>query len=124
MKGFRTHYTPLDEENGGKTGNYYKTSNADKIIQILNLVNTVRTDIKNVVLDDYQFVGAFEYFKRASESGFGKFAEIGQNIAKPLIAAVDLRDDLNVIVTNHEETISEDFKPLRKMKTIGVNLPI
>ena len=67
----------------------------------------------------YQYVGSFEYFKRASESGFGKFAEIGQNIARPLIAAVDLRDDLNVIITNHEETISEDFKPLRKMKTIG-----
>ena len=54
MKGFRKLYTPLDEtpEGAGKTGNYYKTSNADKIIQILNLVNKVRTDIKNVVLDD------------------------------------------------------------------------
>lgn len=119
MKGFKALYTPLDEANGGKTGNYYQTSKADKIIQILNLVNTVRTDIKNVVLDDYQFLGAFEYFERASESGFGKFAEIGQNIARPLIVASALRDDLNVIVTNHEETISEDFKPLRKMKTIG-----
>ena len=122
MKGFSKHYTPLDATpgpNAGKTGNFFKTSKSAEIIQILNLVNTVRLDIKNVVMEDFQFVGAFEYFDRASESGFGKFAEIGQNIARPLIAASALRDDLNVIVTNHEETISEDFKPLRKMKTIG-----
>lgn len=52
MKGFKKLYTPLDESNKGATGNYYKTSNADKIVQILNLVDRSRPDIKNIVIDD------------------------------------------------------------------------
>ena len=117
MKGFKKLYVPLSED--GSTGNYYKTSDANQIIAVLKLVDSVRKDIKNVVLDDYQYVGGFEYFKRAHENGFGKFAEIGQNIANPVIVASGLREDLKVFVTNHDEVITEEFKPLRKMKTIG-----
>lgn len=120
MRDFAKLYTPLDEKNGGKTGNYYKTSNADKIIQILNLVATQRTDIKNVVIDDYQYIMGFEFFERADEKGFDKFSSIGKNGARPLIKASALgREELKVFVLTHEEEISENFRPLRKMKTIG-----
>lgn len=120
MKGFRKHYTPLSKDDGGKTGNYYKTSNADEMVSILNLVNKTRKDIKNVVIDDYQYVMGFEFFDRADEKGFDKFASIGKNGARPLIKAANLdRDELKVFVLTHEEEVSENFKPLRKMKTIG-----
>jgi len=117
MKGFSSKYVDVSKD--GKTGNYFKTKDYAAVIQMLKHVNVNRPDIKNIVTDDYNYIGAFEYFKRASESGFGKFAEIGQHIANPLIEASTLRDDLKVFIINHDETITEDYKPLRKMKTIG-----
>lgn len=50
MKGFKDKYENLSKD--GKTGNYYKTKDSSEIIQILNLVNKSRLDIKNVVIDD------------------------------------------------------------------------
>lgn len=117
MKGFKSNYSAVSSDGTG--GNYYHTDKFDKIIKMLKFFSEKRKDIKNVVIDDYNYIGAFEYFKRASESGFGKFAEIGQHIANPLIEASKLRDDLKVFIINHDETITEDFKPFRKMKTIG-----
>jgi len=61
----------------------------------------------------------FEYFDKADEKGFDKFTSIGKNGAMPLIKAIDLRDDLKVFVLTHAEEISENFKPKRKIKTIG-----
>lgn len=118
FKGWKKNYTPLDMKTG-KTGNYYKTSNPKSIIQTMNLINKDRTEIKNLVLDDYQYIMAFEFFNRASEKGYEKFNEIGKSGADPIIKGTPLRDDLKIFVLTHEEEISENFKPLRKMKTIG-----
>jgi ABC-type dipeptide/oligopeptide/nickel transport system ATPase component len=120
MKGFNKLYTPLDVASGGATGNYFKSKSADTIIQILSLVDKKRPDIKNVVIDDYQYIMGFEFFDRADEKGFEKFASIGKNGARPLMKASQLeREDIKVFVLTHEEETSENFKPLRKMKTIG-----
>lgn len=117
MKGFTSKYQQLSKD--GKTGNYYKTKNASEIVQILNLVDKSRTDIKNIVIDDYQYIMGFEFFDKADEKGYEKFASIGKNGAQPLIKAAGLRDDLKVFVLTHEEEVSENFRPLRKIKTIG-----
>lgn len=61
----------------------------------------------------------FEFFDRADEKGYDKYASIGKNGAMPLIKAVDMREDLKVFVLTHEEEVSENFRPLRKIKTIG-----
>jgi hypothetical protein len=117
MKGFKKLYTPLSDD--GKTGNYLKTSDSNKIQQLLGLVDKTRLDIKHIVFDDYNYIMAFEFFQRADETGFGKFATIGKNGAAPLIRATKMREDLIIFVLNHEEEVSENFKPLRQMKTIG-----
>jgi ABC-type lipoprotein export system ATPase subunit len=50
MKGFGKNYTPLSKD--GSEGNYIRTKDSNVIIQILNLVESKRTDIKNIVIDD------------------------------------------------------------------------
>jgi hypothetical protein len=62
FKGWKKKYITLNAD--GSVGNYWKTNKVqvnpkdpkdDKqpgIIEVLNLVNTVRKDIKNVVIDD------------------------------------------------------------------------
>lgn len=51
MKGFSTKYTDVSRD--GKTGNYFKTKSSAEIVQVLNLVNKQRPEIKNLVIDDY-----------------------------------------------------------------------
>lgn len=114
---WKKKYPPLSAD--GKTGNYFKSSVAKNVMATMGGVSTHRPEIKNIVIDDYQYIMGFEFFKRAAESGFGKFAEIGKNGADPLIFATTLRDDLRVFVLTHDEEVSENFKPVRKMKTIG-----
>ena len=50
MKGFKKLYTPLSDD--GTTGNYIKTSDSNKIQQLLGLVDKTRLDIKHIVFDD------------------------------------------------------------------------
>jgi hypothetical protein len=61
----------------------------------------------------------FEFFNRAEEKGYDKYSVIGKMGADPVIKASKLRDDLKVFILTHEEETSENFKPLRKIKTIG-----
>lgn len=117
MKGYKSVYTPLSKD--GTTGNYINTKDSNTIIQILNLVDKKRLDIKNVVIDDYQYLGGFEYFARAQEKGYEKFSVIADMISKPVIKGVDLREDLKIFVLTHDEMTQENFKPLRKIKTVG-----
>lgn len=117
MKGFNSKYQKINED--ASKGNFFTTSDHSVIIGLLTHIDQKRPDIKNIVIDDFQYLAAFEYFQRASEPGFAKFSEMGQHIAKPLIKASTLRDDLKIFITNHDETITEDFKPTRKMKTLG-----
>jgi len=97
-------------------GNYAETSDASIIAEIIKLVSTSRPDIKNIVVEDGQFILAFEFMRRAKESGFNKFVDIGVNITKVMDAAKNTRRDLKVYFMWHpEETKDGSYK----MKTVG-----
>lgn len=97
-------------------GNYIATSDANVITQVINYVSTNRPDIKNIVVDDSQYIMAFEFMRRAKESGYGKFADIGVNIGKVVDAAKNTRKDLKVYFLWHPE---DDKETGLKMKTVG-----
>lgn len=40
-------------------------------------------------------------------------------ISKPVIKGVSLREDLKIFILTHDEMTQENFKPLRKIKTVG-----
>lgn len=71
--------------------------------------------VKTIVIDDSQFILAYEFLARAKETGFTKYNEIAQNFFDVMATAQGLRDDINVIFLHHTETV--DGK--RKAKTIG-----
>lgn len=77
----------------------------------------LKTDKKSIVIDDSQYLLAFESFDRAKETGFGKFTDIAVNIEKLVRFCVDsLPDDKIVYFLHHTET-SDTGKT--KAKTIG-----
>ena len=117
FKGWRSKYTIWNKDN--PTGNYINTSNVQTISQILNYINTKRPEIKNVIIEDGQYLMGFEYMDRAQEKGFQKFTDIAQKFYGVLKAGMTMRDDLNVIMTCHSENVGTADEPQLKIKTLG-----
>ena len=97
-------------------GNYVESSDVNLIAANIKYASENRTEIKNILVDDAQYLMAFEFMRRAKESGYGKFADIGVNIAKVIEAARVCRNDLKVFFLWHPE---QDKEIGYKMKTVG-----
>ncbi len=111
FRGWRKQYNGKISENG----NYLETSDAKVVCDSIKYISDNRKDIKSILIDDAQYIAAFEFMRRAKESGYGKFADIGVNIAKITESARTTRSDLKVYFFWHPEPSGDTFK----MKTVG-----
>lgn len=114
FKGYKKNYIKINSD--ATEGNYYSTDDYLKIIRIIKTINEKRTDIKNIIIDDFQYCLANEFMRRATETGFMKFTEIGQHAWLIIKALTDCREDLDCFVLSHSET---DINGKYKCKTIG-----
>ena len=72
---------------------------------------------KTYVIDDSQYLMAFEMFNRAKEQGYGKFTDIAINFKELLdVVMKDTSDDTIVYFLHHSE---ETQSGKTKMKTVG-----
>lgn len=70
FRSWRKKYIPFKvDENKKITGNYFVSSAYDKIIKMLKIINTKMPHIKQVVIDDFQYVLSYEFVDRATEVG-------------------------------------------------------
>lgn len=117
FKGWKSNYTKFD----GKKGNYYSTDESSKIVKFMNHVSESMPEIKNLIIDDWQYTMSNEFMKRSKEKGFEKFTEIGKHAWETLNTGKSLRDDLKVFILTHSDTVPGDFgaPPIVKIKTIG-----
>lgn len=115
FKGWKGDYTKGIKDGG----NYVVTNNVEKIKSILKYIHAEREDIKTVVIDDMQYLQAFEYFKRRDEKGFQRFNDIGGDLFETLNVARNLRDDLRVVTTFHPDEEGEGLDKKKVFKTIG-----
>lgn len=113
FKGFKKKYPLRTKEN--PKGNRFISDRADLIMRILESLNKEK-EIKNIIIDDSQYIMANEFMRRAREKGFEKFTEIGQNFYNLIDYANDMREDINVIFLHHVETSDNGSI---KAKTIG-----
>lgn len=118
FKGWKSKYTLWSKENQG--GNMYASAKAQDIVDCMEYISNKRPEIKNIILDDFQYMSGFEYMEKALEKGYEKFNRIAANLSKVVTKGKDLRDDLFIFYTNHAE-ISEDTDGNRmvKAKTCG-----
>jgi hypothetical protein len=118
FKGWKKMYTIWSKEN--PNGNMYDKANPENIEACLKYVNDKRTEIKVIIVDDFQYMSSFEFFDKASEKGYEKFTQIGAHLAKISRMPKDMRDDLTVIFMTHaEESTDIEGKKKYKAKTIG-----
>ena len=113
FRGYKAKYSLRNKEN--PKGNRFVSDKSDLIMKILDSLNKEKT-IKNIIIDDSQYIMANEFMRRAKEKGFDKFTEIGQNFYMLIDKANDMRDDINVIFLQHIE-INDAGRV--KAKTIG-----
>jgi len=96
-------------------GNYLHRPNGKLVTETINYVSEHRPDIKNVVVDDAQYLAAFEFARRTAEKGYEKFNDIFNEAYKPLEAGGRVRPDLFVFYNYHSEVEKENTK----IKTCG-----
>lgn len=99
-------------KNAGKI-KYVVTDDSDSIVKnIRGLSNTYNI----IVVDDFQYVMANEFMRRAMERGYDKFTEIGRHAWDIANCVRDLPAETIVYVMCHTDT---DQEGLERLKTIG-----
>lgn len=119
FKGWKKKYVPIKIEGNNITGNYYVSSKWDQIIKILQIIDKKMPHIKQVIVDDFQYVLSYEFVDRATEVGYTKFTELAQHAMEILRYAEKMRDDCKMIFLTHSENVGDAMNPKYVIKTVG-----
>lgn len=115
FKGWRKEYTILE----GPKGNYLNAENANVICKSMIYVSDNRPEITNIVIDDFQYLLAFEFVEKAMIKGYDKFNEIAMHTMQVLNTGRSLRDNIKTFILAHSEDVEVGFEVTKKIKTIG-----
>lgn len=90
--------------------------NTDESKDIVKSIESMAKKYKAVVVDDFQYVMANEFMRRATERGYDKFTEIARHAWDIADCVRNLPQDVIVYVMCHTDTDQDGFE---KLKTIG-----
>lgn len=100
--------------------NYLEVDDAISIVKALQSISERGTHIKQVILDDSNYIMGFSMVKKATETGFTKFSIMAKDMVTLLTEARKLRDDLKIFYFSHPEEVMDDGAIVSyKMKTAG-----
>lgn len=121
IRNFKKNYTPLIQDTKTRefVGNLYNTSNIEKINQVIKLISAKMLHIKQIIIDDSQYLMAFEAMERASEKSYDKFVQMAQHFYSVLKESMNARADLKIFILAHSENIGDALNPSYKIKTLG-----
>lgn len=121
IKGAKKKYPDfkVNKETKEMSGNFYTSSNIESIKQMMKIVNLKMPQVKVLVIDDFQYLQAFEAMARVDEKGYGKFTDMAKHAYEALKTGMDMRDDLFIVVSTHSENTGDNLNPYYKIKTQG-----
>lgn len=121
IKNYKQTYKLLqqDKTTGEFIGNLLNSSNVDQISKVIKVISSKMQHIKTLVIDDAQYLMAFEALDRAQEKSYDKFSQMAQHFYSVLKEAMNARADLKVFVLMHSENIGDTLNPYFKIKTLG-----
>jgi len=93
----------------------YATLNAAKYAWVMQAIRSAK--VKAVVIDDSQYLIANEFFDRAYEKGYEKYAQMAVNFRNLIHFINDLDDDNKIVYFLHHSELDADGR--EKVKTIG-----
>lgn len=124
MRGWQGKYIPIRPGVAPTEGNYFASADAQEIIKVISYVGSNRPDIKNIVLDDGQYIMSEEFMANALKAGYDKFNKMAKNMYDVINMGLHLPNDKNFILLTHSEENEgkTDIKTLGKMLSDKVNL--
>lgn len=114
FKGSGKMYVELSKED--KVGNYYCSPDTRRIVNLIKFISESRPNIKTIIVDDFQYLMAFEFISRGKEKGYEKYSDIGMHALSVIEALDSCRADLDCFVLSHGEYTDQG---LYKFQTIG-----
>lgn len=100
---FKGSAAAYNEENK----NLFKVSDYLTLLSYLESINK-GSRIKNIVIDDAIYIMRTEFFDRSKERGFDKYNELADHFRQIIAKCGSLRDDLNVFMMLHLESVESD----------------
>lgn len=95
----------------------------DDYTQAINMLQGINKDapyVHNVIIDDAIYIMRKEYFKRAKETGYGKYTELAMHFQQIISTIESMREDINVFLILHSEDVQSDKTTVGyKVSTIG-----
>ena len=109
-----------DKLYNAESKNYKEIDDANEITRLLKTISEKATHIKNIVIEDSNYIMGFSIVSKATEIGFTKFSIMARDMVELFREARKLRDDLKVFYFTHPETIEESGEVVGyKIKTAG-----
>lgn len=100
--------------------NYKEVDDANEITRLLRVISDKAPHIKNIVIEDSNYIMGFTMVAKATETGFTKFSVMAKDMVDLFRTARLLRDDVTVFYLTHPETIEDGGEIIGyKIKTAG-----
>ena len=100
--------------------NYKEVDDPTQITRLLKTLSEKAPHIKNVVIEDSNYLMGFRMVEKATETGFMKFSVMAKDMVDMFRTARALRDDLCIFYFSHPETIEDAGEIIGyKIKTAG-----
>jgi hypothetical protein len=100
--------------------NYKEVDDANEITRLLRVISDKAPHIKNIVIEDSNYIMGFNMIAKATEVGYTKFTLMAKDMVELFREARKLRDDLTTFYFTHPETIEDGGEIIGyKIKTAG-----
>lgn len=100
--------------------NYKEVDDANEITRLLKTISEKAPHIKNIVIEDSNYIMGFNLMEKATETGFTKFTLMARDMVDLFRTARKLRDDIKVFYFSHPETVEDGGEIIGyKIKTAG-----
>jgi hypothetical protein len=100
--------------------NYKEVDDANEITRLLRTISDKAPHIKNIIVEDSNYIMGFNIVSKATEVGYTKFSLMAKDMVELFREARKLRDDIKVFYLTHPETIEDGGDIVGyKIKTAG-----
>lgn len=100
--------------------NLFEVEEYTQVINLLSNIDKSATHVRNIIIDDMIYIMRKEYFKRAKETGYGKYTELAQHFQQIISTCEGMRDNINIFFILHSEDVQSDKVNVGfKVSTIG-----
>lgn len=118
FRGSKKKYTVCTKEN--PNGNITQMDKYNYILKTLDILEA-RKEIKNIILDDIQYIIIEEFISKANQKfekgeGYARYNEIANHYWQIIEKSKNMRDDLNIFFLTHSEIDNEGRV---QVKTVG-----